>query len=595
MAFQIICLGLILAITFMHSIFGFFSGLVNLFCSILAAVAAFAFFEPLAVWASGTINIHPAYFEAGSFFLIFWAALAALRFSADNLIRGNVRMPPSVDWGGASVCGFLNAQIAVGMLALSVLMLPLGGNVMGFSRFERTEDVDSVTNMTKFARQSLWTRPDEMTVWLVKTLSSGSLRGGTPLATVYPNFIDSVHYSTNTVQWESSSVPYRDKKGDGVAKGITLESWWEQTEGVVGRYRKDAPTAEQPTPPYVEQTYRVGEGRKLVVARMQLNADSGDRDANRSVHLFRPTMLRLVGEVNGRPADATAAIVAGADERIGGRPRIADYDINFSHPESVAPVEVYFDVPADFRPRFVEYRRRARASLTSEPLATLDAGGGKRPPVPMLALLTAEERAAQANAARSERFGDKLEFPSGDVGQLPFKMNQDAVRRGGGTLEGNALVSGRVSGPRERFQSIGGQPEVELFKIPEGYRLCQVRFQPQKVRTIVGQVFNFVSRNVNQYFARDDAGDRWMMVGYFAIVRRGNAEHIEMFYTGEPPAENATFRGMLDFKSITKAEELEAEGTTIGLLFLVRSGRTVLGIENQAGQSVTGLSLRMSP
>jgi hypothetical protein len=63
-------------------------------------------------------------------------------------------------------------------------MLPLGGRVAMFSRFERTEDMEN--GVVKFERNSVWLKPDEFAAGLFSLLSSGSLSRQTPFAEVYP-------------------------------------------------------------------------------------------------------------------------------------------------------------------------------------------------------------------------------------------------------------------------------------------------------------------------------------------------------------------------------------------------------------------------
>src|SRR5262249_20389524 len=219
MILQLTCFLLVLAITFMHSIFGFFSGMLNLFCTIVAVCVSLGFYDSVSAGVIKATELDPSYTEPICLIALFLLALTGLRFAADNLIRGNVHVPPWMDWTGAGICGLLNAQLTVGMLAIAVMMLPLGGRVLMFDRYERTDEKDN-GDAAKFERKSLWTRPDEMTIGLFKLLSGGSLKGDLAFASVYPDFTDNVFFSTNTVQPESSVSPYRDKKGDGFSKGI---------------------------------------------------------------------------------------------------------------------------------------------------------------------------------------------------------------------------------------------------------------------------------------------------------------------------------------------------------------------------------------
>ena len=191
MALNLISLLMVLGITFMHSIFGFFSGLINVFCTISAVLITFGFYEPLNDFITLKIALSPAYTEPICFLLLFVVSVIVLRTLADNYIRGNVKLPMPVDVAGAGLCGFINAQLCVGMLVMAVLMLPLGGKVLQYSAWERNEYNESDENhpqLAKFERNHLWLRSDEFTAGLMKIISSGSMRGKTTFASVYPDF-----------------------------------------------------------------------------------------------------------------------------------------------------------------------------------------------------------------------------------------------------------------------------------------------------------------------------------------------------------------------------------------------------------------------
>jgi hypothetical protein len=505
MILNIVALFLTIAITFMHSIFGFFSGVVNLCCTIFAAVVALAFFEPVSALINAQFGGYPGYTEAIVVCLLFVVALIALRMAADNGIRGNVRVPMYMDWGGAALFGFLNAQIIVGMLLISTFLLPLGGRVMGFERYERDPDRNHPDHpeLANFQRNSLWLRPDDMTVWIVKTLTGGSMRGSTPLAAAYPDFADWAFFTTNTVQWESSPAVPRGSKRDGAKRGIAVISWWEQSEPVLGRYRKEVPSKDRPQPPMTQVTFKPAAGKKLLVVQMALKPDAADYERTRGIHLFRPTMLRVVGDSRGAPQHYPARIVSNVDSLIEGHARLADLDTNFSAEAGGGDVEaeVYFEVDEDFVPRFIEYRRAARASLAPRDVAQLESESGRRPREARdlrLGSAAAEVATREPTGRGVMRFVDAIEFPSGGVRGLPQELSLQRVRSAGGEVEGEALKSVRISGERSRLAPEFEAPSVKEFYQPEGYHICQIRMKPSKARTIVGQVFHFVARTVNQ-------------------------------------------------------------------------------------------------
>ncbi len=584
MAFNLVSLVLVLAVTFMHSIFGFFSGLINVFCSVAAIAITFGFYEALNDFITKSFGLHPGYTEPICFIALFVISMAVLRALADNYIRGNVKLPMAVDLAGAGVCGFINAQLFVGMLVLGVLMLPIGGRVLGFSAWERNEyneqDPDH-PQLTKFDRNHLWLRSDEFAAGLFKLISGGSMRGTTAFASVYPNFSEAVFFSTNTVQPESTPSPFRKDKGrdaDGFEKGLRVEGWWEESDPIEGRYRKEVPTKRYPQPDYERVEFKPAPGMKLIVTRLHLDRTAADRDKRTSMHLFRPTMIRLVGETgSGVPQQYVPRILANADRQLTGGHRIVDYDNNFSLPaDGEDRIYAYFEVDQDFKPAFVEYRRHARAAVPAQP---------EEDPEVVLTL-AGETRGRRTGRGGSRTFGRILEGGSGDSQRLPFVMMRRAFQGSGEvTLDGREFVSGRIFGSRSRLEHSGEEPRVSDFKVPEGMRLMQIRYKPKRVRSVVGQVFNFVGQ-LNQYSIIDKNANPYPLVGYYAIVNRGRGgEYIELFYAGGPDDPlNVSYNRMLDFKEFKRNEINDLDDTIVGLLFLVPPDMEFRRVENQTGE-----------
>ena len=183
-------------------------------------------------------GLHPAYSEPAAFVGLFVVSLALLRYLADTFLRGNVRLPDMADWVGGGLLGFVNAQIAIGVLMIGLLMLPFGGRLMMYSRYSRDakDRTDQTTGFVKFHRSNIgfFLMPDEFTVGLFNLLAGGSLHGGNivdeahperTFKSVYPDFTEWVFWSGNTVQHESSPSVYKDDAGDGFERGLSVESW----------------------------------------------------------------------------------------------------------------------------------------------------------------------------------------------------------------------------------------------------------------------------------------------------------------------------------------------------------------------------------
>ena len=582
MALNMIALVLVAGLTFVHSIFGFYSGLINVFCTIVAGVVALGFAEALTGWAASAMGLHTAYIGACALIVLFALTLTILRLAADNLIRGNVHVPQWLDWGGAGVCGFVIAQICTGILVLGVMKLPLTGRVLGFERYERVDELQNPEHSERplFERKSIWTRSDDFTVGLVNLVSSGSLKGGTEFREVYPNYVDAVYFSGNTIQPESTPAPLRDEGGDGF-KGVNVLKWWTTNDPIDVRYRRDKPTEKDKTPNFKPISgFRPASGLTFLGMRLQLRKAAADRDRKSARHLFRPTMVRLVGKIGERPVQYTPLVISGAEEK-STIPRLVDYDNNFSITESDPELDVFFEVDPEFKPSFVEYRRYARASMS----------GKQEEGAPQTALAPGAGSAqADAAAAGGRTVGRVFSSSFGGSG-LPFECNATNLRRTGVTMEGNELKSGYLFSSVDRLEAKGSDAKAESFYAPDGWRLVQLRYQPKEARTLPGQVLRYVGNALNQYTAEDDEARPYPLAGYYAVATRGNSRYIELIYTGDPTGVgtdlDVRFNGMLTFRELTN-EEVNADDTQMGLLFLVKPAAVVIRLRNQNGDAVEG-------
>ena len=579
MILSLIVVVLILAITAYQTLFGFFSGIINLFCTIAAAAVAYGYWLPLTLLLSDQ-GLHPAYAEPASFAGLFLVTGFALRGIADKLIRGNVMLPRPVDLAGAVVFGLINALIYMGVLVSSLLMLPWGeGSFLMYSRFERTEDKTD-QGLVEFEQNAAsFFRPDEFTAGLIEVLSSGSLAAGTPLDRVFPDFAEWVKWTSNTVQAASSPAPIRDEDGDGFKDGLAVVGWRTVGTSVEGWYADRYPERGRRAPGREALTYRAEPGNELLKVRLNLREAAADRGGRNALHLFRPTMIRVVGEVNGEPVQYRPVALGNVEPEVGGAPLIVDPDINLSRQaQGETIVDAYFEVSEGFTPRFVEYRRHARAPLIAanrqeEEFAALDP------------LLTRDEQERRERVQRVGFMGAVNENRSGVRTQLPVEI--DPIRADNVEIEDMKFASGRVAGAEEELRGSGQADRISQFAVPENLRLLQINFRPVDAQSLPGQVFSFVGTVTNQYAAVDSTGTEYPLVGYYAKVDRARQEFYEIYYAGDPDSPEAvSFRHLLDFKHIEGRElRTQASDPEVGLLFLIPPGKQITKVQNQAGRS----------
>ncbi len=612
MVLNIAALLLVLGITFMSSVFGLFSGILNLMCTVTALAVAFGFYEPLNDLLTSQ-GLPPSFTEPAALVLLFALTLLGLRTLSDTFIRGNVRVPMYVDWAGGAACGFVAGQITIGVLVVGFLMLPWGGRIMMFSRYERDaenktyREADDIPpdqrgqeERVAFRRNHLWLRSDDFAVGLFNLLSRGSLRGNTTLASVYPDFTEWVFWSGNNIQHESATAPLRDEKEDGFKQGLKVETWWEQTQRLTQddlRYRKGIPDKQTPKPPYEALDYKPEPGHKLLGMRLSLLRASADRDKHSAYHRFRPSMIRLVGEIPqaegpGEPREYIPQIVGGADANIGTFLRVVDVDNNLGFPAKGSdPIDVYFEVDEGFKPHFVEYRRHARVAVGESQKA-------KSPPAERLALAGEPTKTGkgkkEGGGSGAARFIDTVvRNLSGDRDKLPFVLRLEKVRPMLDVqLDGTLLVSGRLSGERSALELPEREAEknVARFKVPEGQRVFQLATKPRQANSLLGQAMNFVGGVTNQYHAYDDTGAPWPLVGYYLIYKKGDQEQFELVFLPEDPS----FRGMVEFKDASVRKALEdQDNAVLGLIFLVPPNTGIAAVGSQGGRIDLGDTIRV--
>jgi hypothetical protein len=177
MILQICAAILVLGIAFFQVVQGLFSALIMAVLSIFSAVVAFNYYEPLAELVAPH---QPASAHAVSLFGLFVIVLLVLRVLFDLFLSGNVVLGVWADRVGGGVLGLVSGMILVGVLTVSLEMLPWGPSILMYRDFDKT--LQRQSSLAPFF-------PDEFTVGLMGLLSDGSLASGKSWTAQHPNFI----------------------------------------------------------------------------------------------------------------------------------------------------------------------------------------------------------------------------------------------------------------------------------------------------------------------------------------------------------------------------------------------------------------------
>jgi len=139
MVLDIAIIVFILAIAFYQAIHGTFSSLIMAILTVLCAIAALNFYEPLATALNDRLG---AYAPSISLLALFAIPLLVLRTLFDRVIRGNVLLGLWPDRVGGGVFGLITATVLMGMFVLIVMMLPMPGSFLAYRPYDASLEVE---------------------------------------------------------------------------------------------------------------------------------------------------------------------------------------------------------------------------------------------------------------------------------------------------------------------------------------------------------------------------------------------------------------------------------------------------------------------
>ncbi len=180
MVMMIVALLLILGFAFYQSLQGLFSTMIMAMLTILCAAVAFNFYEPL---GQSLVEQVGAYAYPAGLILLFAVPLIVLRFIFDSLIRGTVMLDVWIDRIGGAAFGLITALVVVGMLTITVQMLPFPAKVLTYQPYNAELQPDQGGPVR-------WA--GHFVLGLMKHLSAGSLRpvsGGNEFGFVHPDLL----------------------------------------------------------------------------------------------------------------------------------------------------------------------------------------------------------------------------------------------------------------------------------------------------------------------------------------------------------------------------------------------------------------------
>jgi uncharacterized membrane protein required for colicin V production len=564
---------------------GLFSSALMFFETVTACVVAFAFYESVhSLWSGALTN--PGIGHPLALMLLFLATMVLLRLATDRLIPGKVRLPVVVDRAGGGVMGLLTGLVLVGTPLVAVQMLPIGSSVFGFERLVAGPD-------GSIQQKGFLFKPDSFVAGLMRTLSGGSLGGSNALGRAKPDLLLDLHASRAGVQPEDRVYVPPDC--------LKATAWWEARQ--IDRVRQTGNGGELQREFTTEE---VSGPNKLLVCEVRLSGSAAP-EGRPEVYLRTP-QFRVVGPPPGPGTSASPRVYlacglsdiythkqlkhaevarnqAGRLVRFGPQ---TDFVLGEAQARRLAGqggyrFNVAFEVPEDFVPWYVEFKRGARCELTKNlfrqtPPKSASVALGNRQ------LAAAEEPAGEATPQKKKakvgkapggagHVANAIEERTGAFAKLPVVLdrNDPQVAR--------VLKDGRL-GECHLVVAVPDQPpkradRVTEFWVPDGRRLLQVGAEKNKALSLYGRALNYAANVAAQISVQTtDETTSYFAQGVYAAAVVDGKWHIEIQYHPEAEQPERCLKPPMKITSSVLQNAPPSE-RKFGFLFIVDPGMQI--------------------
>lgn len=569
MIFIILSLVLFLAIAGFQAMQGTFSALIMAVLTILSAAVAANYYAPLS--QGFLLEYIGDYADAASLAGIFFITLMILRSLSDHFIRGNVVIYNLPDKIAAGLLSIPTALIIVGMACISFEMLPFGESVLMFDRFKVSSD-------RTVKQGGLFPYADEAAGWFLKKFSGGSLSGEEDFGRSHPDWSAEVSADRIAVQKESKHAIPTDSVQ--VTKAWQIKSPLMVKEFQLGGVPNDLSVT-------VTDKLLPRDGYIFLAVELNLNNTATDGDGN---YRFGWGQVRLTG-YKGVAKNKLMNVYA-----IGMRnPNLpAEYDYmrvkvptpppanddeakpgerNYGYISKNGSAVVVFEVPEDFTPVYLVFKRYGRAVVpkaeekTEQPAETPKT--------------TATEQPNQVGGVARTGWHSELQLISKGTGftnELPFTLKSGSVQQGGGDveIEMNKFIRGHISGTVGGSNGLdsGTGMVVSQFNVPAGKKLLRLECVIDPAQSsLLRPIFSAIQGAVQKKAIAKD-GQTFLPIGQYVIVGNGAEQQVELVF--DPDAEMT--RRIEPFQNI-KMNELGSKTGRLGLLYLIPPGTELVRFE----------------
>jgi hypothetical protein len=322
MVFNILILGIVLAVAYFHFAQGLFSAFISTVIAAIAAIVAVGFHEQVfaAIGKGGMADVS----LGGVLIILFAATYLILRVPMDLMVPGNVNFGAIGDKVGAAICGLFAGMFTAGIIALAAQALPFGPSILGYSRWEsetRHIDMGVVPDWSRVGRTNiadfldnheelktvefknprdtppldpahalgLWIPVDDFVAGFVAKVSAGALSAEKTWSSVHPSYPNELFAARIGIQpgAKKTAFPINKTPQFDVVQIVRgpKEGFPNFIDGDGPAFRPRDGSAKIP------DELKPGEGLTFVVIRVLLKHDAAEKDGNVR---FSTASLRLV-------------------------------------------------------------------------------------------------------------------------------------------------------------------------------------------------------------------------------------------------------------------------------------------------------------
>lgn len=597
MLFSLGVLVLLLAVAFRQATLGLFNALIMMVLTICCAAAAFGTYEWVAINWIAPLEWQPDCAAAIALIATFTVPLLILRIVADQLIRRSSLLPSWLDRVGGGICGFVTALILIGVMAIGVQMIPFdNGSILGYSHipvYSRTAQDDGSTRTPpavgtepKESNLCLGLRPDRFAAAMASSLSDGLFSGKRSLVADYPDLVKATSWLNAAPIGASRYAPPKSVRFEEAERVPSVFAHQQPQGESVGSFDKIDPKRGQ----YFQKIRvsftgkarsKVNKSHAFTLRQFRLVGRRPGGDGYEQVHpIAVPLQLNKVEEASAEALTRpNRYIVAGGQQW-----PVTDEPIT---PSSIQQdgktklvADLIFELPKDFEPVFLEFKRGARMSISfdsdkqarrSRSRRSAPSTGGERNVAEnaaadnVAASVSSGQTSSSRQPGRTRRYASR-EGQSRFSDEMPMALRSYRKLKSAETRRA-ALVDGHLVGYVDE-QASGHNREINRFRVPSDKQLLQLNADFLETRSGLGRALSTAVGVVQNYFVEDTRGRQFKVVGKYAVADVEGRRVVEVQYFSSP---TGTMGGLGAFDRIDEDRDFKGDYQFI-LLFLVDPG-----------------------